>query len=204
MSKDESLLSALLTTNLQVLETLKTFKADIDALKFDINEIKEETSQLKLKDDTQEIRTIVKEELAQQDLTPVNDKLAEISSEMETVRDATEVVTNTVLKLIETAPDRESLEALITEGFSQSTKDYTKPMEQLVKGFEVTQENLKAMARHIDNVNTNMEDITASTVENSARLTSLDIRMATMVKETMSTDQTLDSAIDTLKSFQIE
>lgn len=204
MSKDESLLSALLTTNLQVLETLKTFKADIDALKFDINEIKEETSQLKVKDNTQEIRTIVKEELAQQDLTPVNDKLAEISSEMETVRDATEVVTNTVLKLIETAPDRESLEALITEGFSQSTKDYTKPMEQLVKGFEVTQENLKTMARHIDNVNTNMEDITASTVENSARLTSLDIRMATMVKETMSTDQTLDSAIDTLKSFQIE
>ena len=60
------------------------------------------------------------------------------------------------------------------------------------------------MARHIDNVNTNMEDITASTVENSARLTSLDIRMATMVKETMSTDQTLDSAIDTLKSFQLE
>lgn len=208
MSKDDSMLSALLTTSIQVLETLKSFKTDIEAMKYDLDELKTDVQLVKSKDIRPELQQLIQEELSKQDFSSVERKLSALDNDVNLINKSTEVISDSLIQLIDKVPDGEHLKQAIDDGFEQSTKDYTEPIGKLVQAFSITQDNFKTMARHVDDMNKrvesitdSIEDLTNSTTENSSRLTSLDIRMATMLKESLDTDDTLDTALQTLKTF---
>ena len=149
---DDSMLSALLTATIQVLEATKELKSNQESLKSEIDELKQQVSE---SSNPEIIRTLISEELIE----------------------------------------------VIEKGFSASTKDYSEPLSKVAHGFAVTQENLKKLAKHVDDMSENMTEISEATIENSARVKSLDVRLATMVHDTLDSEDSLDKSLETLKKM---
>lgn len=199
---DDSMLSALLTATIQVLEATKELKSNQESLKSEIDELKQQVSE---SSNPEVIRTLISEELSNIDVSQVftttDTKLDNMQETMQDVKNSMDVVGNAMTIILNDSLKKEELIEVIEKGFSASTKDYSEPLSKVAHGFAVTQENLKKLAKHVDDMSENMTEISEATIENSARVKSLDVRLATMVHDTLDSEDSLDKSLETLKKM---
>ncbi len=199
---DDSMLSALLTATIQVLEATKELKSNQESLKTEIDDLKQQVYD---SSNPEVIRTLISEELSNIDVSQAfattDTKLDNMQDTMQDVKNSMDVVGNAMTIILNDSPKKEELIEVIEKGFSSSTKDYSEPLSKVAHGFAVTQENVKKLAKHIDEMSENMTEISEATIENSARVKSLDVRLATMVHDTLDSEDSLDKSLETLKKM---
>jgi hypothetical protein len=196
------MLSALLTATIQVLEATKELKSNQESLKSEIDDLKQQVSE---SSNPEVIRTLISEELSNIDVsqafTTTDTKLDNMQETMQDVKNSMDVVGNAMTIILNDSPKKEELIEVIEKGLSASTKDYSEPLSKVAHGFAVTQENVKKLAKHIDEMSENMTELSEATIENSARVKSLDVRLATMVHDTLDSEDSLDKSLETLKKM---
>lgn len=199
---DDSMLSALLTATIQVLETVKDIKTSQESLKSEIDTLKQQVDESTNQD---ALRALISEELSNIDVSKVfattDSKLDTMTETVQDVKNSMDVVGDAMTIILNDSPKKEELVEAIEKGLSASTKDYSEPMAKVANGFAVTQENMKKLARHVDDLTANMAEISEATIENSARIKSVDIRLATMINESLEGEDSLEKSLKTLKSM---
>lgn len=199
---DDSMLSALLTATIQVLETVKEVKSSQESLKSEIDTLKQQVEESTNQD---ALRALISEELSNIDVSKAfattDSKLDTMTETVQDVKNSMDVVGDAMTIILNNSPKKEELAEVIEKGFAASTKDYSEPMAKVANGFAVTQENMKKLARHIDDLTANMAEISEATIENSARIKSVDIRLATMINESLDGEDSLEKSLKTLKSM---
>ena len=198
--KDDSMLSALLTATIQVLETVKEVKSSQESLRSEIDDLKKQVDESTNPD---KLRELISEELSNIDVSKAfattDSKLDTMTDTVQDVKNSMDVVGDAMTIILNDSPKKEELVEAIEKGFLASTKDYSDPITKVANGFSVTQENMKKLARHVDDLTANMTEISEATIENSARIKSVDMRLATLVHESLDGEDSLDKSLETLK-----